>query len=40
VKKIHRVQQRSLRHLAQLLLARRQDIRHPDPEAAVYFALL
>jgi AcrR family transcriptional regulator len=40
VKKIHREQQRSLRHLAELLLTRREDIRHPDPEAAVYFALL
>jgi AcrR family transcriptional regulator len=40
VKKIHRVQQRSLKHLAELLLTRREDIRHPDPEAAVYFALL
>jgi AcrR family transcriptional regulator len=40
VKKIHRLQQRSLRHLAQLLLTRRVEIRHADPEAAVYFALL
>jgi len=40
VKKIHRLQQESLKRLAQLLLTRRQEIRHPDPEAAVYFALL
>lgn len=40
VKKIHRVQERSLQRLAELLLTRREDIRHPDPEAAVYFALL
>jgi AcrR family transcriptional regulator len=40
VKKIHRMQQRSLQRLAELLLTRRQDICHPHPEAAVYFALL
>jgi AcrR family transcriptional regulator len=40
VKKIHRMQQRSLQRLADLLLTRRQDICHPHPEAAVYFALL
>jgi AcrR family transcriptional regulator len=40
VKKIQRLQQRSLQGLAELLLTRRQDIHHPDPVAAVYFALL
>jgi AcrR family transcriptional regulator len=40
VKKIHRLQQRSLQRIAELLLTRQEDIHHPDPEAAVYFALL
>src|SRR5271166_6244399 len=40
VRKCEELERRTLHDVAELLLARRSEIRHPDPEAAVRFALL
>lgn len=40
VRKVEELERKSFQELATLLLSRRREIRHPDPEAAVHFAIL
>lgn len=37
--KVRRIEMRTLRHVADVLLEHRHAIRHPDPEMAVFFAV-
>jgi AcrR family transcriptional regulator len=37
--KVRRIEMRTLRYLVDVLLERRREIRHPDPEMALFFAV-